>query len=310
MDRDVEMRPQRVGELLIEATERLHTAGSESARLDAEVLLAYVLGVDRSGLAAHPEAVLSTSQLDTFEGYLQRRQQGEPVAYIRGLKEFYGTAVTVDPRVLIPRPETETLVELALARITADLTGAPRPEGQEPYRVWDIGTGSGAIPLAIAIELRRRRYGEVVHFHVSDISGEARDLATVNIVAHGLAHLFTFAEGDLTDVAPRPPQPVELLTANLPYIPSALVPTLPVAASFEPAGALDGGEDGLGVIRRLLPALPEVVAAAGAALLEIGSDQDEAMVALVAEALPDWACTVHADLSGRPRVAQLERLDG
>ena len=88
MDRDVEMRPQRVGELLIEATERLHTAGSESARLDAEVLLAYVLGIDRSGLAAHPEAVLSTSQLDTFEGYLQRRQQGEPVAYIRGLKEF------------------------------------------------------------------------------------------------------------------------------------------------------------------------------------------------------------------------------
>ncbi len=303
-------RPQRVGELLIDATERLHTAGSESARLDAEVLLAYVLGIDRSGLAAHPEAVLSTGQLDIFESYLERRQRGEPVAYIRGLKEFYGAAVTVDPRVLIPRPETETLVELALARITADLTGAPRPDGQEPYRVWDIGTGSGAIPLAIALELRRRRYGEAVHFHVSDISGEARDLATVNIVAHGLAHLFTFAEGDLTDVAPPPPQPVDLLTANLPYIPSGLLPKLPVAASFEPTAALDGGEDGLDVIRRLLPALPDVVAPTGAALLEIGGDQDRALQALATDTLPEWTCTIHADLSGSPRVAQLERSGG
>lgn len=301
------MRPQRVGELLIDATERLTSSGSESARLDAEVLLAYVLGVDRSGLAAHPEAVLGSGQLDTYEGYLERRLQGEPVAYIRGLKEFYGTAITVDPRVLIPRPETETLVALALARITADLTGAPRPDRSEPYRVWDIGTGSGAIPVAIALELRRRRYGEAVHFHVSDISGEARDMATVNVVSHGLAHLFTFAEGDLTDVAPPPPQPVELLTANLPYIPSGLMPGLPVAASFEPATALDGGPDGLDVIRRLLPALPAVVAPTGAALLEIGGDQDETLQGVVAEVLPEWTCTFHADLSGSPRVAQLER---
>mgnify|MGYP001828968534 FL=1 len=303
----MEKRPQRVGEQLASATQRLSASGSESARLDAEVLLAYVLGIDRSGLAAHPEAVLGSGQLETFEGYLQRRLEGEPVAYIRGLKEFYGTAITVDERVLIPRPETETLVELALARITADLTGAPRPNGSEPYRVWDIGTGSGAIPVAIALELRRRRYGEAVHFHVSDISGEARDVATVNVVSHGLAHLFVFAEGDLTEVAPPPPAPVELLTANLPYIPSGLMPGLPVAASFEPAGALDGGADGLDLIRRLLPALPEVVAAPGAALLEIGGDQGDALEGAVAEALPGWGCTLHADLSGSPRVAQLER---
>lgn len=303
----MEMRPQRVHELLAAATERLDASGSETSRLDAEVLLAHVLGIDRSGLMAHPEAVLSTAQLDTFEGYLQRRERGEPVAYIRGMKEFYGTAISVDPRVLIPRPETETLVELALARITADLTGSLRADDAEPYLVWDMGTGSGAISLAIALELRRRRYGEAVRYFVSDISGEARDVATVNVVAHGLAHLVTFAEGDLVEVAPLPGRPVDLLVANLPYIPSAQLPELPVAASFEPAGALDGGTDGLDVVRRLLPSLPDVLDTRGAALLEIGGDQEALLRAAVDAALPGWRCTVHADLSGSPRVAQLER---
>jgi release factor glutamine methyltransferase len=297
---------QRVHELLADASARLAASGSESARLDAEVLLADVLGVDRSGLIAHPEAVLSTGQIESYEAYIVRREAGEPVAYIRGLKEFYGAAISVDARVLIPRPETETLVELALARITADLTGAPRAS-DEPYLVWDIGTGSGAIAVAVASELRRRRYGDAVRFLVSDISGDARDVATLNVVAHGLAHLFTFAEGDLVDVAPAPARPVDLLLANLPYVPAAMVPDLPVAASFEPAGALDGGPDGLDVIRRLLPRAPEVVAPGGAVLLEIGGDQAPLMRAAAAEALPGWSCTVHPDLSGSPRVALLER---
>jgi release factor glutamine methyltransferase len=301
------MRPQRVRELLAAASGRLDTSGSETPRLDAEVLLAHVLGIDRSGLVAHPEAVLSTAQLDTFEGYLRRREAGEPVAYIRGIKEFYGAAISVDRRVLIPRPETETLVELALARITADLTGAPRAADVEPYLVWDMGTGSGAISVAIALELRRRRYGEAVRHFVSDISGEARDVATVNVVAHGLAHLVTFAEGDLVEVAPLPGRPVDLLVANLPYIPSPLLPELPVAASFEPAGALDGGPDGLAVIRRLLPSLPAVLATHGAAMLEVGGDQEELLRSAVEDALPGWSCTVRVDLSGSPRVAQLER---
>ncbi len=304
----MEMRAQRVHELLVEASERLEAAGSETPRLDAEVLLAYVLGIDRSGLIAHPEAVLSTGQLETFDRYLERREAGEPVAYIRGMKEFYGTAISVDPRVLIPRPETEALVELALAHITDELTGASRSDA-EPYLVWDVGTGSGAIPVAVALELRQRRYGDAVHYFVSDISGDARDMATINVVSHGLAHLFIFAEGDLTDVAPLPARPVDLLTANLPYIPSGLMPGLPVAVSFEPDGALDGGPDGLDVIRRLLPQLPAVLAPAGAALLEIGSDQGELLMAAVAEALPGWSCTLHEDLSGSPRVAQLDRPD-
>ena len=303
-------RPQRVGQLLETATGRLQASGSETAHLDAEVLLAHVLGVDRSALIAHPEAVLSTGQLDRFDADIARRETGEPVAYIRGLKEFYGSAISVDPRVLIPRPETETLVELALSRIRDDLTGGSRDHGAEPYLVWDIGTGSGAVPVAIASELRRRGYGQAVHFHVSDISGDARDLATINVVAHGLAHLFTFAEGDLTDIAPTPAGPVDLLLANLPYIPSADIPALPVAASFEPVAALDGGPDGLVLVRRLLGELPDVLARGGAALLEIGSDQDEALTEAAAEALPDWTCTIHEDLSGSPRVAQLDHPGG
>lgn len=302
----MDLGSQRVNEILADATERLEASGSETARLDAEVLLATVLGVDRSGLIAHPEAVLSTGQLEAYEGYVVRREAGEPVAYIRGLKEFYGSAITVDRRVLIPRPETETLVELALARITDDLTGAPRDDANEPYLVWDIGTGSGAIPVAIGIELRRRRYGEAVHFHASDISGDARDMATLNVVSHGLAHLFTFAEGDLTDVAPPPRYGVDLLLANLPYVPAALLPDLPVATSFEPAGALVGGPDGLDVIRRLLPLLPDVVAPGGAVMLEIGGDQGQLMTDAAAAALPAWSCTIHPDLSGSPRVAQLD----
>ena len=301
-----QMQPRKVGEILATASARLHEAGSETARLDAEVLLGHVLGVDRSTLAAHPEAPLGSAQAEAFERCLQRRERGEPVAYIRGLKEFYGAAIVVDDRVLIPRPETETLVELAVARVRADLTSSPRSAEAGPYLVWDMGTGSGAVAVAIGLELRRRRYGDAVRYVISDISPEALTLATINAVAQGLADLFTFAQGDLTDVLPAP-RPVDLLVANLPYIPTGDIGNLPVAAGFEPRLALDGGPDGLSVIGRLLAALPLAVARGGVALLEIGGDQSEALGRLATEVLPGWSCQIHADLGGSPRVAQLER---
>jgi len=301
-----QMQPRKVGEILATASARLHEARSETARLDAEVLLGHVLGVDRSTLAAHPEAPLGSAQAEAFERCLQRRERGEPVAYIRGLKEFYGAAIVVDDRVLIPRPETETLVELAVARVRADLTSSPRSAEAGPYLVWDMGTGSGAVAVAIGLELRRRRYGDAVRYVVSDISPEALTLATINAVAQGLADLFIFAQGDLTDVLPAP-RPVDLLVANLPYIPTGDIGNLPVAAGFEPRLALDGGPDGLSVIGRLLAALPLAVARGGVALLEIGGDQSEALGRLATEVLPGWSCQIHADLGGSPRVAQLER---
>jgi release factor glutamine methyltransferase len=298
--------PGTVKEAVTYATRLLAEGGSETPRLDAELLLGHVLGVERSALAAHPEAPLGHGQVSTFAALLARRADGEPVAYIRGLKEFYGAAIVVDRRVLIPRPETEALVGLALERIRGDMTASPRPAGTAPYLVWDVGTGSGAIVVALGRELRRLRYGEAVRFHASDVSVETMEVATINVVAHGLADIVTLAPGDLCDTLPAPP-PVDLLVANLPYVPSSSLPSLPVAASFEPSLSLDGGSDGLAVVRRLLPQLPTAVSSHGAALLEVGSDQADAIAAAVAETLPGWRCRIHPDLGGRPRVAELER---
>ena len=301
---------QTVGEAITAAADRLADAGSESPRLDAEVLLGNVLGVDRSGLIAYPMAPLGSGQVQRFEWYVERRSKGEPVAYIRGIKEFYGVALMVDPRVLIPRPETETLVTLAIERIRHELTTTPRPTDSEPYLVWDVGTGSGAIPIAIAAELRRHRYGDAVRFHLSDVSDDALDVAKLNAASQGVADLMSFAAGDLAEAGPTPNRSADLLVANLPYIPSESMPELPVGISFEPATALDGGPDGLGLIRRLLLSLDEVVAQRGMVLLEIGSDQGEAIESEMARTSPGWSSTVHADLSGRPRIVELQRSDG
>jgi release factor glutamine methyltransferase len=302
-------RRTTVGAAIVDATKSLTGSGSASARLDAEVLLGHVLGVDRASLAAYPEAPLGDGHAATYRMLVERRATGEPVAYIRGLKEFHGVALHVDPRVLIPRPETETLVDLSLQRITTALTSGRRDARSAPFLVWDVGTGSGAIAIAIASALRRRRYGDVVRFHLSDVSGDALAVAVENAVSHGVADLMDFGLGDLAAAEAGPDRPADLLVANLPYVPAAMVPALPVAASFEPVLALDGGDDGLTVIRRLLPALPDALAPGGVALLEIGSDQDDAITIAATELLPGWTCSIAPDLSGAARVAVLEAPD-
>jgi release factor glutamine methyltransferase len=297
-----------VGEVLRGAAPQLTGSGSETPRLDAEVLLAHVLRVDRATLIAGPEAGLGADHAREFALLVERRARGEPVSYIRGLKEFYGLAFVVDPRALIPRPETETLVDLALGHIAARLTAAPREPGA-PLRVWDVGTGSGAIAVAIAVESRRKGYGSDIRLCASDLSADALGLAIENAVVHGVADAIEFVAADLTEVADSTDSldSVDLLVANLPYIPSAMIPTLPVAASFEPRSALDGGEDGLGVIRRLIAQLPDVLGEDGAALLEIGSDQAGAVQAMVAELGHEWSSTVQLDLAGSPRVIEIVR---
>lgn len=294
-----------VGVLLHGGTDRLRASGTETPRLDAELLLGFVLGIDRTGILAHPDAPVGDGQAVAFEAALARRETGEPVAYVRGLKEFYGLVFTVDSRGLIPRPETEKLVELAVERVREALVGAPRAADAPPLRIWDVGTGSGAIAVAVAVTLRRRGYGE--HFRVlaSDVSRDALALAIENAVGHGMADIIDFATGDLLAIDPPAPGPVDVLLANLPYIPSGTLPDLPVAASFEPRLALDGGPDGLDLIRRLLGALPAALAPTGSALLEIGADQGELLATAVAEALPGWSARIHPDLSGLPRVAEI-----
>ncbi len=301
-----------IGELLGTGVQRLRASGSESPRLDAELLLAYVLEVDRTTLVAHPEAPVGPEPAARFADAVRRREAGEPVAYIRGIKEFHGIALAVDARALIPRPETELLVDLALGEIAGRLARSPRPAGTPPLTIADVGTGSGAIAIALAVGLRRRGMLGEVEIVASDTSEGAADLARENAVAHGVGDRVGVAFAELLPPAGRRagllevPERFDMVCANLPYIPGADLPGLPVAASFEPREALDGGLDGLDAVRALLEALPERVVPGGVALLEIGSSQGGALHAAASERLPAWEVRVEPDLAGRPRVAVLD----
>jgi release factor glutamine methyltransferase len=294
-----------IGDALSSATDRLRTAGSETPRLDAEVLLGWAVGADRTAIVAHQDAPVGADAFARFEDAVSRRAAGEPVAYIRGIKEFHGLVFTVDHRALIPRPETERLVDLVLEEIMRRLVMGVRPPGDE-LRVLDVGTGSGAIAISIAADLRRRRVhpDEVVLLAV-DISPDALDLARENAVGHGIGDRVRFAAADL--IPPGEDRAWEIVVANLPYVRADAMASLPVATTFEPALALDGGAGGLEVIRRLLDLLPRVMADGGIAYLEIGADQGESIVELAAARLPGWGCRVELDLAGLPRVAIVER---
>ena len=294
-----------IQELLTAAVSRLRASGSETPRLDAEVLLGSVLGIDRTAIIAQPGAPVGDGSAERFSAAIARREAGEPVAYIRGMKEFRGLAFGVDARALIPRPETELLVELAEAEIVHRLTTTPRPAGSPPLRVIDVGTGSGVVAIAIGVALRRRRMLDDVEIVATDTSAEAIDLARENAVAHAVGDRVRF---DVADLLPGDgPEAWDVVAANLPYVRTGALADLPRATTFEPVAALDGGPDGLAVIERLLERLPESIAATGVALLEIGGDQETEMQAAVAVRLPGWGCEIRPDLGGLPRVARIAR---
>jgi len=289
--------------LVSRAVPRLVAAGSASARLDAELLMGHALGMDRVGVIAHGEASVSAPAAGRFEEYVARRERGEPVAYIRGFREFHGLAIATDARALVPRPETELLVDAALAEIATRLTTASRDTGRDAVRVADVGTGTGAIAVALLAALRKRRMDDHVAVVAVDVSPDALDLARENAVGHGVADRMTFREGDLL---PAGDARYDLVCANLPYVAAGEIEGLAPDLAFEPRLALDGGPDGLDVIRRLLDRLPSVLDGTGTALLEIGADQGEAIVLEVAALLPRWRCTVTADLAGLPRLARID----
>jgi release factor glutamine methyltransferase len=296
-----------IGDLLASGTRRLRASGSESARLDAELLLGWAIGAERTAIIAHPEAPVGADAAAAYEAGVVRREAGEPIAYIRGLKEFHRLALAADRRALIPRPETELLVSEAELEIAWRLTSAPRPAGTQQLRIVDVGTGCGAIAIALVTLLRTRRMLPEVSILAVDCSPEALDLARENAVAHSAADAIVFVADDLLPAAEAP---FDVLLANLPYIPSDEVDRLPVAASFEPRLALDGGPDGLAVVRRLLEALPSALARDGVALIEIGFDQGPAVEQAVAALDGEWSCRIQPDLSGNPRLAHLERMAG
>ena len=290
---------EATGELLREGSARLGAAGSETPRLDAELLLGHAIGVGRTAVLAHPEAPVGPGAAAQYRAMIERRALGEPVAYLRGIKEFYGLALQADDRALIPRPETELVVDLARAEVMRRL-GA-RGSDPELLRIIDVGTGSGAIAIALAVTLRGLRALEAVEIVAADISPDALGLARENAVAHAVADRMIFAEADL--VPPGSGDRFDVVLANLPYIRTDVIAGLPRATSFEPVLALDGGPDGLAVIRRLVAELPARLADDGVALLEIGADQGNSIAALVGKELPGWKCKVELDLAGLPRVA-------
>ena len=305
-----------VGELLSGASGRLREAGSETPRLDAEVLLADILRTDRTRLIGHPETPIGDGVGERFEAAIDRRARGEPVAYIRGIKEFFGLAFATDSRALIPRPETERLVEAGREEIMDRLAAAARRRGLDPkavaplIRLADIGTGSGAVAVALAVDLRRHGVivGTDVTILATDDSADALELARENAAGHAAAEGMRFVDADLLPpVLPDDGAPLDIVLANLPYVRTGAIDGLPVAASFEPRSALDGGSDGLDVIRRLLAVLPDVLAADGVALLEIGADQGSAAPDAVAAELPGWRATVETDLAGLPRILRVCR---
>jgi len=293
-----------VGTLLRDAVERLRAAGSASPRLDAELLLGQVLGIDRTGVLAHPDAPVGDGSAGHFAELVDRRAAGEPVAYLRGVQEFMGLAFATDERALIPRPETEQLVQLAEADIAHRLTSSARPPGAPAIRVIDVGTGSGAIAVALAVRLRRRRMLDEVDILAVDDLDETLGLARENAVGHAVGDRIRFAEADLV---PGIETPFDLVLANLPYVATGDLAGLAPSISFEPRHALDGGPDGLAVIGRLIGLLPDVLYPRGAALLEIGADQAAGVAALAAALAGAWSCTVEQDLAGLPRIARLER---
>ena len=267
---------------------------NETARLEVQVLLAHILQKPRTWVLAHPEVELTAAQQNELERSTARRQQGEPLPYILGHWEFYGLDILVSPAVLIPRPETELLVERALEWLRS------HPGCRN---LADIGTGSGCIAIALAANLPD---AQVI---ASDISPQALEIAQQNAAHQRVTEHITFVQADLLNMPEdHCAMPFDLIAANLPYIPRQTLLNLPVYHT-EPSLALDGGEDGLDLIRRLLEQAPRCLSPQGCLLLEIEAGQGEAARNLAQAVFPQGKVTVLADLAGHDRLVTVELPD-
>ena len=274
-------------------------ATSETPRLDAELLLAYVLGWARARLLAEGRLALTEAQANAFYELVTRRTALEPVAYLIGHKEFYGIDFLIDRRALMPRPETELLVELAL--------DVARTENQKPrtdisgsvlgsrFSVLDLGTGSGAIAIALARHLPEARIVAI------DISPDALALARQNVARHGLTERVRLLQGDLFGPLT---EPVDMIVSNPPY--TILADIDEGVRRYEPHLALDGGADGIDLYRRLLGQAPDYLRPGGVILLEIGATQAAVVMDLARRAFPAAIISAHQDLAGRDRVVVID----
>ena len=276
-----------------QAAERLARCGIADARLEAEVLARHALGYDRAAYFASLRQPLDAAQQARIERLVARRAHGEPLAYITGHREFYGLDFIVNPAVLIPRQETELLVDKALewASSWASVRAASGQGNAAPL-IADVGTGSGAIAVALACNLPSARVLAI------DASAAALAVADRNRRRHGVADRVALLQGDLlTALKPG----VDAIVSNPPYIASDLLPGLPPDVRREPALALDGGHDGLRLTRRLIEQAARRLNRGGALLIEIAPEQAEAALGLARAAFPGATTWVAADGAGRAR---------
>lgn len=275
------------GDWLIEARKRLEPL-SPDAWLEAQLLLAHALQKNRTWVLTHLEIALEAGQQERLDGLLARRLDGVPLPYLLGHWEFFGLDFTVSPDVLIPRPETELLVEQALAWL----------KNHPGRRAADVGTGSGCIAVSLA------KCQSYLHLVATDQSTSAIKIAAANASRHGVADRIQFLHTNLLDGITGP---LDLVVANLPYIPSATLEEL-LVAKYEPLSALDGGPQGLSLIEELLKDASRWWTPGGAILLEIESGQGESAPALAQALLPRARVSLLPDLAGLPRVVKLENI--
>jgi release factor glutamine methyltransferase len=260
----------------------LADARIEDASLEAEILLRHVLGIGRARLFAELALDFTPLQEKDLRALIERRLQGEPSAYITGRREFYGLDFNVNPRVLIPRPETEMLVEKTIEICRA----------RSIQTIADIGTGCGAIAVSLAVNVPS------VSIYATDISPEALEVAAQNAAGHGAGDRITFLRGNLLEPLP---QPVDIIVANLPYVNKADLSL----GGFEPLLALDGGLDGLDKIRELGSGAGTKLNSGGHLILEIGQGQADAVFTMLRQALPSGQIEISRDLAGIARLINL-----
>ena len=274
--------------------ERLRKEGIESATLDMSLILAEVLGLNRLGLYLNLERPLDEEERLAARALLVRRLKHEPMAYILGRREFFGLTFEVTPEVLIPRPETEHLVEHAVAWVRTQAETIPEP------LLADIGTGSGAIAIAVAHACPNCRW------IATDLSEGALAVARRNAERHGVDSRIEFRQGSLLEPIS---ETLDGLCSNPPYVAETERDQLaPDVAQWEPPTALFGGADGLDLIRTMIAAAPPCLRPGGLLLLEVGARQDEAVAQLLAESDAFELIRIHLDLAGIGRVVQAGRV--
>jgi release factor glutamine methyltransferase len=254
----------------------------EDAPLEGELLLRHVLGISRTQLYLDLDLGLSPRHEEALRQLVERRLAGEPAAYITGHSEFYGLDFYVDPRVLIPRPESELLVEKTISLA----------QNHPLVTIAEVGTGSGAIAISLALELPEAR------ICATDISAPALEVARLNCQKYGVIDRVCLLQGDMLDPLP---EPVDLVIANLPYVKKSQLSR----TSFEPRLALDGGSDGMEKIRRLCRQISGKLRPGGCLLLEIGEGQGVAVTTLLNHLFPDAKVEVIPDPGGIGRVVSL-----